>query len=81
MDQWASGLTTVDFGTEWGPGSINGAIGAVAGMGGGEAAGWASKHIGSFAINSLGVAGKSAIGGFVQLMVILSDRLKHQVRE
>jgi RHS repeat-associated protein len=59
---WLSG------GSFWGgvgSGLINGAVGAVAGMAGGVAAQWASKSIGSFAINGLQVSGKSAIGGFV----------------
>ena len=46
-----------------GSGIINGAIGAVAGMAGGAAAGWASENIGSFALNSLEISGKSALGG------------------
>ncbi len=55
---FASGAvgTWLSGGSFWqgmGAGAINGA-----------AAGWASKHLGSFAINSLEVAGKSAIGGF-----------------
>ncbi|MDP3684399.1 MAG: RHS repeat-associated core domain-containing protein, partial [Ignavibacteria bacterium] len=46
-----------------GAGAINGAIGAVAGIAGGAAAGWASKSIGNFALNSLELSGKSALGG------------------
>ena len=60
MGSWLNGGSLLDC---LGAGAINGAIGAVAGMAGGAAAGWVSKSVGSFAINSLQVAGKSAIGG------------------
>ncbi|RCW31947.1 hypothetical protein DFO77_11614, partial [Marinilabilia salmonicolor] len=70
----ASGFTSGAVGTALnggslgqvlGSGLINAGIGAVGGLAGGAAAGLASKYIGSVAVNSLNVAGKSAIGGFV----------------
>ena len=60
--------TWLNGGSFWqgvGAGALNGAIGAVAGVVGGAAAGLATKSVGSFAINGLGVAHRSAIGGFV----------------
>ena len=48
-----------------GSGLINAGIGAIGGVVGGAAAGWATKSVGNFAINSMGVAHRSAIGGFI----------------
>jgi len=48
-----------------GSGAINGIIGSIAGVAGGIASGWAAKSLGSFALNGLQVAGKSALGGLV----------------
>lgn len=48
-----------------GTGALNGIIGAGAGMAGGWAANLASKYLGGFAINTLEVSGRSAIGGII----------------
>ena len=44
---------------------LNAGIGALSGMAGGAAAGWASKNLSNFALGALDVSYKSAIGGFV----------------
>jgi hypothetical protein len=74
IDGAASGFTSGALGTVLnggnvgqvlGSGFLNAGIGAVGGLAGGAATGLASRYVGSVAINSLNVAGRSAIGGFV----------------
>ena len=48
-----------------GAGAINGIIGAIGGIASGAAVGFVSKNVTGFALNSLHVAGKSAIGGLI----------------